>query len=327
MTLRAFASFPCLRGCVQLGGLHHPNFEIHFFCKRFLTFLQVSKCLLILSIFPTCLPTAALFPIRLFATVCGVFGCDFFAELPTYWFQYWLTYTLTLWRHPSCIWQRLVFGNVHTVSTLCTEGIALSVFSGTQALNNSELLARSRELQLVELAVGHYLRFADQCASQSDQRLRSAYCDSSEHRFPDELKHSLADGLSVGFLLWQYDRTRSACHVYSLALSVCQLCQLSLWRPWQTMRTSSREPNTASRQPLSMWPCDMADQTYGHMVCLSYSVLLSSIQPVSRRVFTPLYRAHLRDQSFARLCPCPPDVMLGVPKPSLLQHFCTSNDI
>lgn len=103
-----------------------------------------------------------------------------------------------------------------------------SVLSGTQALNNSELLARSRELQLVELAVGHYLRFADQCASQSDQRLRSAYCDSSEHRFPDELKHSLADGLSVGFLLWQYDKTRSACHLYSLALlSVCQLCQPS----------------------------------------------------------------------------------------------------
>jgi|Cyp2metagenome_2_1107375.scaffolds.fasta_scaffold509456_2 hypothetical protein len=37
-----------------------------------------------------------------------------------------------------------------------------------QALNNSELLARSRELQLVELAVGHYLRFADQCAHQLD---------------------------------------------------------------------------------------------------------------------------------------------------------------
>ena len=36
-----------------------------------------------------------------------------------------------------------------------------------EALNNSELLARSRELQLVELAVGHYLRFADQCASAS----------------------------------------------------------------------------------------------------------------------------------------------------------------
>lgn len=32
-----------------------------------------------------------------------------------------------------------------------------------QALNNSELLARSRDVQLVELAVGHYLRFADQC--------------------------------------------------------------------------------------------------------------------------------------------------------------------
>eukprot|EP00434_Breviolum_minutum_P044684 symbB.v1.2.039942.t1/scaffold6888.1/size21695/2 len=72
-----------------------------------------------------------------------------------------------------------------------------SLMKHAEALNNSELLARSRELQLVELAVGHYLRFADQCASQSDQRLRSAYCDSSEHRFPDELKHSLADGLSA----------------------------------------------------------------------------------------------------------------------------------
>lgn len=193
-----FASFPRLRGCVKLGGLHHPNFDIHFFRKRFLT---PWPCLLILPLFPTCLPTAALFPIRLFAT--------------------------------SCIWQRLVFGNVHTWGTLYTDlgsfrGHCSSVLSGTQALNNSELLARSRELQLVELAVGHYLRFADQCASQSDQRLRSAYCDSSEHRFPDELKHSLADGLSVGFLLWQYDKTRSACHLYSLALlSVCQLCQPS----------------------------------------------------------------------------------------------------
>jgi len=52
-----------------------------------------------------------------------------------------------------------------------------SLMKHAEALNNSELLARSRELQLVELAVGHYLRFADQ--------------------FPDELKHSLADGLSA----------------------------------------------------------------------------------------------------------------------------------
>lgn len=33
-----------------------------------------------------------------------------------------------------------------------------------EALNTSELLARSREVALVEMAVGHYLRFADQCA-------------------------------------------------------------------------------------------------------------------------------------------------------------------
>mmetsp|Transcript_39199 Transcript_39199/g.73091 ORF Transcript_39199/g.73091 Transcript_39199/m.73091 type:complete len:318 (+) Transcript_39199:46-999(+) len=46
-----------------------------------------------------------------------------------------------------------------------------------EALNNSELLARSRELQLVELAVSHFLRFADQ--------------------LPDDLKHSLAEGLSA----------------------------------------------------------------------------------------------------------------------------------
>ena len=37
-----------------------------------------------------------------------------------------------------------------------------AVFPERQALNNSELLARSRELQLVELAVSHFLRFADQ---------------------------------------------------------------------------------------------------------------------------------------------------------------------
>ncbi|CAJ1370836.1 unnamed protein product [Effrenium voratum] len=52
-----------------------------------------------------------------------------------------------------------------------------SLMRHAEALNNSELLARSRDVQLVELAVGHYLRFADQ--------------------FPEELKHSLADGLSA----------------------------------------------------------------------------------------------------------------------------------
>ncbi|CAE7251566.1 unnamed protein product [Symbiodinium sp. CCMP2592] len=61
------------------------------------------------------------------------------------------------------------------------ESVVLYYFSSlmkhAEALNNSELLARSREFQLVELAVSHFLRFAEQ--------------------FPEDLKYSLAEGLAA----------------------------------------------------------------------------------------------------------------------------------
>ena len=80
--------------------------------------------------------------------------------------------------------------------------MAVRLTQDCQALNNSELLARSREFQLVELAVSHFLRFAEQCLGLEKRSLlllpvKGSRC-CSWRRFPEDLKYSLADGLAVG---------------------------------------------------------------------------------------------------------------------------------